>query len=600
MTSSFFQPWQVFKHLHTPLRLIVAAVTLTALAAIAEGAGLGMLLPLLNFVEQGDALFSSTSQSPVVRMMVSVFSALSLKPSFGALVVLSMLPFVLRQVVLFLRISVIGSIQHNAAANLRVRAVSAGLHADLPFFIDQKHGDCLNMIGSEPHNAGMVVNIVISLLLNLVLSIAYLTLMMIVSWQLTVMSLPLVLGLFLIVRRFSGKARRFSSGVVESTNIFYRELSEAIRGIRAIKMRACEPTVITRLQGSVQRIAEGLHNYEKSRAVVEAGGPLILTMGTFSLLYWAVAELHMSLASLGFYLFIILRLQQTLTQVNGDRMGYARQTVALEKVLDIITRAEESHQIVSGMRHFSMEDRIEFDHVSFAYASDRRQTPVLKGLDLCLRQGETVALVGRSGAGKSTAIDLICRHYRPDGGRILVDGHDLADFDIASLRRGIGLVSQETFLFHDSVRYNLVYGLDPVPDQATIEEALEISQAKSFVDALPDGLDTVLGEEAADLSGGQRQRLSLARALVQRPHLLILDEPTSALDAETEAAVQRSLNHLHGRMSILIIAHRLATIQAADRIYLLDQGRVAAQGTHESLVTQDSGYRRLFQMQEIS
>jgi subfamily B ATP-binding cassette protein MsbA len=238
-------------------------------------------------------------------------------------------------------------------------------------------------------------------------------------------------------------------------------------------------------------------------------------------------------------------------------------------------------------------DEIRFEGVTFAYRPGR---PVLHAVDFRVRRGEVVALVGPSGAGKSTALDLLARFHDPSAGRVRVDGADLRDVTLASLRTQLGVVSQDTILFHDSVRANIAYGIE-TPDAGAVERAARAAHAHEFVSRLPEGYDTVIGDRGVLLSGGERQRVAIARALLRNPPILLLDEATSALDAESERLVQEALERLMRERTVLVIAHRLATVQHADRILVFEEGRIVQEGRHAELLTAEGPYRRLYALQ---
>lgn len=226
----------------------------------------------------------------------------------------------------------------------------------------------------------------------------------------------------------------------------------------------------------------------------------------------------------------------------------------------------------------------------------RSGDPVLKDVDFRVPAGSFVALVGPSGAGKTTIVDLLSRFYDPVTGAVEIDGADVREFRLASLRAGLGVVSQDTVLFHDTVRANIAYGM-PEASAGEVEDAARTARAHDFISALPDGYETVVGERGTTLSGGQRQRIAIARALLRDPPILILDEATSALDTESERLVQGAMKRLLEGRTVFVIAHRLSTIRRADLIVVVDGGRVAQQGTHATLMEEDGLYRRLRELQ---
>ena len=240
-----------------------------------------------------------------------------------------------------------------------------------------------------------------------------------------------------------------------------------------------------------------------------------------------------------------------------------------------------------------VQGRIEFQHINFAYGSGDQ---VLHDIDVTIEAGSTIAFVGQTGSGKSTLIKLLLRFYQPDSGRILIDDQPIDAVSLESLRRRIGLVSQDVFLFQGTIVENIAYGSPDAPVER-IRTAAEASEAAEFIDRLPQGYDTVVGERGQKLSGGQRQRLSIARALMKHPPILILDEATSAVDNDTEAAIQRSLERISHSCTTLVIAHRLSTIVNADRIYVMDKGRILESGTHGELLARNGIYAALWSVQ---
>jgi subfamily B ATP-binding cassette protein MsbA len=260
---------------------------------------------------------------------------------------------------------------------------------------------------------------------------------------------------------------------------------------------------------------------------------------------------------------------------------------------------EDQDEVVERKHPFHLKgfrEAIRLENVGFAYSSDEGEKEVLHNIDLDIRQGEVIALVGPSGAGKSTLVNLIPRFFDASSGRVLIDGHDLRDVSLRSLREQIGKVTQETILFNDTVRNNIAYGQPDVPLSRVIEAA-QAALAHDFILQMPEGYDTIIGEKGFRLSGGERQRLAIARAILKDAPLLILDEATSALDNESESLVQTALSNLMTGRTVVVIAHRLSTVRRATRIAVLEQGRITAIGSHEDLLQISPTYQKLYRLQ---
>jgi len=292
------------------------------------------------------------------------------------------------------------------------------------------------------------------------------------------------------------------------------------------------------------------------------------------------------------FLLVIFSVMQPVKELSSVNNRIQEALGAAQRIFELLDTRPDVQNPPSPRRVSAFRDCIRFEHVSFRYEDDL----ILDGIDLEVRRGEIVAIVGASGAGKSTLVDLIPRFYDPTEGRITLDGVDLRELDIWSLRSLLGIVTQETILFNDTVLRNIAYGLEEVP-MARVMEAARMANAHRFILEFPQGYDTVIGERGVRLSGGERQRIAIARALLKNPPILILDEATSALDTESEMLVQQAIERLMENRTSLVIAHRLSTILNADRIVVLDHGRIAQEGSHEELVARPGIYRKLYRLQ---
>jgi ATP-binding cassette subfamily B protein len=291
--------------------------------------------------------------------------------------------------------------------------------------------------------------------------------------------------------------------------------------------------------------------------------------------------------------FLTQRLLWPLTGLAETVDLYQRAMASTARVLDLLETPVSLSHDGTPLPRGEVKGEIRFERVSFAYAG---RAPALREVDLVVPAGSTAAFVGATGSGKSTLIKLLLRFYDPTAGRILLDGRDIRGFDPRELRRAVGFVSQDVFLFHGTARENIAYG-DPARDLEAVASAAAAAEAHGFLSALPEGYDTVVGERGQKLSGGQRQRLAIARAVLKDPPILVLDEATSAVDNETEAAIQRSLDRIVVGRTTLIVAHRLSTIVKADRIFVLDEGRVVQSGTHAELIAVPGPYADLWRVQ---
>jgi len=373
-------------------------------------------------------------------------------------------------------------------------------------------------------------------------------------------------------------------------------LSNNLGGIATIKSFTAEAHESKRVAEESQRYRESNSSAIRLssafspliRMVIVIGFTLTLILGGR-----AVFDGNLAVGAYSVMIFMTQRLLWPLTRLGQTVDLYQRAMASTARILDLL---KIPISVRSGNQELATEKvrgEIRFENVDFSY---RNGFPVLSTLNLTAQAGETIAIVGATGSGKSSIVKLLLRFYEPQSGRVTVDGLDLRGIRINDLRRSIGLVSQDVFLFHGTVRENISYGSFGATD-VEIVAAARSAEAWEFIEQLPEGLDTIVGERGQKLSGGQRQRLSIARAVLKNPPILVLDEATSAVDNETEAAIQRSMRHISQGRTMVVIAHRLSTIRHAHQIYVLDKGKVVEAGTHESLVEVDGQYAALWKVQ---
>jgi subfamily B ATP-binding cassette protein MsbA len=482
--------------------------------------------------------------------------------------------------------------------DVRKEGIKLLLEVDLDYYTKVKIGDIINRIGGEVNRAAGAIKIAIQLFTTSITILTFIAILLSISWQLTLASTALLLLVTGVNQYFVKRAKDFGQVLSEKSRDYSTALLEILTGIRLIKAVSNEETEYQRL---AQLIDERERSDYQSQANFAAIGPINEVAGILAILAIVFlgraffSEQIQSLTTvLLIYLVVLFRLLPIVSQLNGQRSGFANAAPSTEIVAKFLQRDDKPFMVNGQNLYTSIEQGIRISGVSFAYPS--HQDLVLRGVDLWVPKGTTLALVGASGAGKSTLVDLLPRFYDPLEGCITIDGKDLREYDIRSLRQAMGIVSQDTFLFNTSVRNNIAYGREDVSLDEVVEAAKR-ANAYEFIVQLPQGFDTEIGDRGVLLSGGQRQRMAIARALLRNPDILILDEATSALDTVSERLVQQAIDELCRDRTTIVIAHRLSTVQKANQIAVMDKGQVVEIGTHEELLKQGGYYSRLYSMQ---
>ncbi|MDZ7267354.1 MAG: ABC transporter ATP-binding protein/permease [candidate division KSB1 bacterium] len=467
----------------------------------------------------------------------------------------------------------------------------------LGYFNQNRTGNLMSRITNDVTlvNNGLSASFV-TLVKNPLLIAAYLGMAFLLSWKLTLVALLIVPLSLAVIGSLASRLRRAShlsqAKMADLTSV----LQETISGVRVVKAFAMEDFEVRNFMRESRSYFKTLLRVTR---ISRLAAPITESLGAavgVGILWFGGQQVLAggSLSSSEFLLFLlaIFSLMQPVKELStvGSRLQEAM--AAGERIFRVLDTAPEVVSLPGARQLERFEHDIRYENVSFAY----EQTAVLQDISFEVRKGEILAIVGPSGAGKSTLVDLLPRFYDPSGGRILIDGIDLREVELQSLRRLMGIVTQETILFHGTVRSNIAYGLSDVPEDR-LRAAAMAANAHRFIMELPQGYDTMIGERGLKLSGGQRQRLAIARALLKNPPILILDEATSALDSESELLVQQAIERLMANRTSFVIAHRLSTILHAHRIIVLEGGRLVQVGTHEELLQQSGIYQKLYRMQ---
>ncbi|MEP6763916.1 MAG: ABC transporter ATP-binding protein [Gemmatimonadaceae bacterium] len=580
---------------------LFSVIALNLLAAVADVFSFTLLIPFLQALFGQDELLPGNSVlTRTLRTTIGfLVNGREKMDALQNVILIILVAVALKNFFVWLAGQIGAQLQEYVARDMRNSLYSHLLRLPLGWFNRNKVGQIISRMLNDVNNAKMVVTeLVTRSIWSAAQVIITLAAMFSASWQLALASLiiaPLTIGAIQpVLRKLRKGYRKLGNDQGEITSL----LQETVSGIRLVKSYGAEPHEEAKFVDRNTKFAQGYVRISRLSLVSQ---PITETLGTVTavVLLWYGASLalasppRMAPATLITFLLYVMRLLQPLKQLSQVQPAAQQSLASAERIFEVFDAPTETAVDRGTIASPSFDKEVRFEGVTFAYDSN---AAALSNISFTARKGEIIALVGPSGAGKTTLVDLIPRFIEPTNGLITLDGVDLRKIRLDALRALTGIVSQDTVLFNDTVRANVAFGKRDAT-QEQLDAAASAANALGFIRELPEGWDTNLGERGARLSGGQRQRLAIARALLSDPPILILDEATSALDAESERLVQEAIDRLFLNRTVFVIAHRLATIQHADKILVFDRGQLVEEGTHGELILHGGTYARLHALQ---
>lgn len=544
----------------------IGALVATLVAGLVDGLGMSMLLTMLTMAQRKEGAAPSLPEQYATRL-VEFFGLPAIPP---VMLTLAILLIAAKGALTLLSNRQIGFTVAHIATDLRLALIRAVLGARWKHYLQQSVGRLSNAVATEAQRASEAFQHCAELVAMLLNSLIYLGIALSISWKAGLAAAIASAILLLVLQRLIRAARRAGQHQTQVMRTLLGALSGQLVAAKPLKAMGRESHVDALLSDQTRRLRNAVHRQVISKEALGAmQEPLLAIMigiGFFMSVNW----LQMPLAAALIMLFMLARVVNYLSKAQRSYQSIALRESAYWSVVDAIGEATAQAEPRGGASVVQLTKELRFDEVEFSHTPGR---PILNGASLVVPANALTAIIGPSGMGKTTVLDLVVGLLHPDGGTISVDGVPLEELDLRQWRRQIGYVPQESVLVNESVFYNLALGEEDLKED-DIREALRAADALEFVEAMDEGMHTKVGEGGSRLSGGQRQRLAIARALVHRPRLLILDEATSSLDAEAQAAVVETIRHLKGQLTILAVSHQGLLVEAADRIYRMAHGQV--------------------------
>jgi len=547
------------------------------------------------------AIDTEKLKSSVTQKFEGIFQAETKEKTLLNICLFLIASFAVKNFFVYLNGQLIFRIQTKTAKKLRDDVFSNIIEMHLDYFNKNRVGNLMNLVYHDVQAVNSTVSSTfVNFLQNPFSIFVYVSVLFVLSWKLTLFASFTSLIIFFVIRTIGKKVKGLATSFRNTMGDMNSVLQEKFSGIKVIKSSAFENVELQRFQEFTRGFRTLDIKIAQLRNVI---GPLneTLLVAAIALVLWfgglQVFSGVMTSSELMLFAFTLYSTMGPIKMFGDVNTQMALGMISAERLFELLDTAPD---IINGTRTINgFSHNIKFEDVCFKYSKDADAPNVLDHVSFDIKKGEMVALVGQSGSGKSTTVDLLLRFYDVDSGRITIDGVDIREFDFKQLRRMVGVVSQEVILFNDTVKANIAYGTHENINLECVITAAKMANAHQFIEEKPEQYETLIGDRGVQLSGGQRQRLAIARAMVKNPELLIFDEATSALDNESEKVVQQAIDHALENRTALVVAHRLSTVRNADRIIVMDRGRAAESGNHEELLEQGGLYKHLYDIQFV-